>query len=81
MNAQPDSRRTHDTGDIARRAYEIWEQEGHGHGQHERHWREAESQLGDNPPAKEGNAAYPNLATRERIVASRKKDIRSNPKR
>jgi hypothetical protein len=36
---------------IARRAYELWQQEGCGHGSHERHWREAEHQLLGTPPA------------------------------
>lgn len=30
---------------IARRAYDLWEREGSGHGSHERHWLEAERQL------------------------------------
>lgn len=36
---------------IAHLAYERWEQEGCGHGSHERHWREAEHQLLGTPPA------------------------------
>ncbi|MEY9199389.1 hypothetical protein ABIA16_004568 [Sinorhizobium fredii] len=30
---------------IRERAYEIWEREGRKHGDHERHWEEAEAEL------------------------------------
>lgn len=31
--------------DIARRAYELWEQSGRPHGKHLEHWLQAESEL------------------------------------
>ncbi|TIL73165.1 MAG: DUF2934 domain-containing protein [Mesorhizobium sp.] len=46
---------------IRRRAYEIWEREGHTHGLHERHWNQAmleieteDRLLGARPPAISG---------------------------
>lgn len=65
---------------VARRAHELWEQEGRRHGNHERHWLEAEHQvlgvplaeqdaLAHPPPDKHGNPAYPSLAARVSIVA------------
>jgi hypothetical protein len=32
-------------GDVALRAYEIFEREGRQHGRHEQHWLQAESEL------------------------------------
>lgn len=66
---------------IARRAHELWEQDGRPHGHHERHWLEAERQLRGTPPGEQdalahppperhhGNPAYPSLAARTSIVA------------
>ncbi|MFO1452544.1 MAG: DUF2934 domain-containing protein [Opitutaceae bacterium] len=55
---------------VARRAYELWEQEGCTHGNDLRHWFEAERQLRSTPPpAAEGNPAYPSKKERDRIVA------------
>ncbi|MDX2185844.1 MAG: DUF2934 domain-containing protein [Opitutaceae bacterium] len=65
--------------EIARRAYELWEQEGRPHGTHERHWLNAERQVlglavsSGEPllraePAKEGNPAYPSLSARDVMV-------------
>ena len=54
--------------EVARRAYELWEQDGYQHGNHGKHWEEAERQL-RGKPAGEGNPAYPSLAAREEIVA------------
>ncbi|WP_083338463.1 DUF2934 domain-containing protein [Ensifer sp. LCM 4579] len=31
---------------LRERAYQIWEREGRKHGDHERHWEEAEAELG-----------------------------------
>jgi hypothetical protein len=45
--------------EIARRAYELWEQEGRGHGSHERHWLEAERQVQSAPGAVTGPAGGP----------------------
>lgn len=59
--------------EIARRAYALWEENGRPDGEHERHWHEAERQLHDQPPAPQGNAAYPSLAAREKIVEGHKK--------
>lgn len=59
--------------EIARRAYALWEHEGRPEGEHERHWREAEKQLTNLPPASSGNPANPSLAAREKIVAAHKK--------
>jgi hypothetical protein len=47
----PSNPAVHDA--IAHRAYELWEQDGKGHGSHERHWRDAEHQLVGTPPAAE----------------------------
>lgn len=63
--------------EIARRARELWEQEGCPDGCAERHWFEAERQLRGMPaqppsaprPAPEGNPAYPSLPEREQAVA------------
>lgn len=30
---------------LRQKAYELWESEGHPEGEHDRHWREAESQF------------------------------------
>lgn len=65
---------------IARRAHELWEQEGRRHGSHERHWLEAEHQLLGIPaggqdslahpePDGHGNPAYPSLAARTSMIA------------
>lgn len=59
--------------EIARRAYALWEEQGRPEGEHERHWQQAEQQLRDLPPARQGNAAYPSLAAREKIVDDHKK--------
>ncbi len=32
--------------EIARRAFELWEQSDRTHGHHDEHWRRAEAQLG-----------------------------------
>lgn len=53
--------------EIARRAYELWEQDGYQHGNHGKHWDEAERQLRGTAPTA-GNPAYPSLATRDRIT-------------
>ncbi len=68
-------------GQIARRAYELWEQDGRPDGHHDRHWLEAERQLRGTPageqdalahpqPDRHGNPAYPSLAARTSIVAN-----------
>ncbi|MDP1028341.1 DUF2934 domain-containing protein [Sphingomonas sp. KR1UV-12] len=36
---------------VSRRAYELWEKEGGGHGRHEDHWHQAASELGDGQDA------------------------------
>lgn len=59
--------------EIARRAHALWEERGRPEGEHDRHWQEAEQQLRDLPPARQGNAAYPSLAAREKIVDDHKK--------
>lgn len=38
---------------IARRAYEIWEAEGHPHGRDREHWEQAAAELGDSAPMPE----------------------------
>jgi hypothetical protein len=53
---------------VARRAYELWEQEGRPTGCAEAHWLEAERQL-RGMPAGSGNPANPSLPDREKIVA------------
>jgi hypothetical protein len=55
-------------GVVARRAYELWEQDGRAHGNDLRHWEEAKRQL-QGTPAPHGNPAYPPKAERDRIVA------------
>lgn len=55
-------------GVVARRAYELWEQDGRAHGNDVRHWEEAKRQL-YSTPAPHGNPAYPPKAERDRIVA------------
>ena len=51
--ASPESRDLH--ADIARRAYEIWLNEGAGHGCDLDHWLRAERELAGLPPgAKQG---------------------------
>ncbi|HEY8932009.1 MAG TPA: DUF2934 domain-containing protein [Rariglobus sp.] len=52
---------------IARRAYELWEQDGYKHGQHAKHWEQAERQLFGTTPTPE-NPAYSAMATRDRIT-------------
>jgi len=61
--------------EIARRAHELWEQEGRPEGRHGEHWLAAEAQLrGPGPapaataPATGGNPAYPSLQSREKTV-------------
>lgn len=56
-------------GAIARRAYELWEQDGCRHGNDIQHWEQAERQLRGSP-APEGNPAYPSKRERDRIVAA-----------
>jgi hypothetical protein len=55
---------------IARRAHELWEQEGCGHGSHERHWREAEHQIIGTPPAAD---LHPAAVTPESSTPARDK--------
>jgi hypothetical protein len=40
---------TPDHEEIARRARELWEQEGRPEGRHQEHWRQAEQELGGLP--------------------------------
>ena len=65
---------------VARRAHELWEQDGRPQGRHEQHWLEAERQLRGTSaeeqdalahprPDQHGNPAYPSLAARTSIVA------------
>jgi hypothetical protein len=49
---------------IARRAYELWEQDGYRHGSHAKHWEDAERQLFGTVPTAE-NPEYSSLATRD----------------
>ena len=43
----------HDAQDvIAARAYELWEESGYVHGQHEAHWRQAEEEVFGEAPSK-----------------------------
>lgn len=32
---------------VSRRAYELWEKEGGGHGKHEEHWHQASREIGE----------------------------------
>lgn len=32
---------------VSRRAYELWEKEGGGHGKHEEHWHQANREIGE----------------------------------
>jgi len=60
--------------EIARRAYQRWEQEGRPEGCAERHWLEAERAVRDET-AGEGNPANPSLPHRERMISeSRARD-------
>jgi hypothetical protein len=45
---------------VSRRAYELWEKEGGGHGRHEDHWHQAASEMGDDAG---GNTAAPDGTT------------------
>lgn len=45
---------------VSRRAYELWEKEGGGHGRHEDHWHQASGELGSDGS---GNAAAPDGTT------------------
>lgn len=56
-------------GIIARRAYELWEQDGRQHGNDRKHWEEAERQL-QGSPTPQGNPANPSKAERDKIVAA-----------
>ena len=53
--------------EIARRAYELWEQDGRPENEEYRHWLEAERQLRGSP-VNVGNPAYPTLEERKKIV-------------
>ncbi len=48
---------------IARRAHELWEQDGYQHGNHAKHWEEAERQLFGPVPMPE-KPAYPSPTAR-----------------
>ena len=60
---------------IQRRAYEIWEREGRPHGAHERHWREAEKEVGTAPAAKakpaKSKAAAPTAKAAKAVKAAK----------
>lgn len=42
---------------VRERAYQLWEEEGHPEGQHERHWRDAEDELADKTSVEDNNEA------------------------
>ena len=50
---------------VRARAYQLWEEGGRAHGQHEAHWRQAEQDVGaaDAPPTMpgDGGAAEPHV--------------------
>jgi hypothetical protein len=48
--------------EIARRAREIWEEEGRPEGRHLEHWQQAERELGGDGTAAVGNEAAPEVA-------------------
>lgn len=50
MNGQHENR-------VRERAYELWEKEGRPEGDHLRHWRQAEQELGDKSSAEENDRA------------------------
>ena len=47
------------TDRISRRAYELWEAEGHPHGRHEDHWRAAEQEIDQGSEAPQGCEVSP----------------------
>lgn len=54
---------------IARRAYEIWESEGHPHGRDREHWEQAAFELGDVTPMPENFHSSDPVASEEAAPA------------
>ena len=64
---------------VRERAYQLWEEQGHPEGQHERHWRDAEDELSDKTSVEDNNKAAEQIIESGDRSKSPKSPIPSTP--